>query len=339
MVIEMPDTIECARTSDLKRASSALTLSNRVDHFLARWRFNRAGHRVEPGLYALGDPNPDSPVLASANYTLSFDKLRAALDGVDCYILVLDTKGVNVWCAAGKGTFGTDELVNRIRAANLREVVRHRRIILPQLSAPGVAAHEVKSRSGFRVMYGPVRAADIKAYLRTGEATQEMRRVRFTFKDRAVLVPVELVGVFLPMLAAAIFLLLVGGIPAAAATAASVLAGAVLFPILLPWIPTPNFTTKGLVLGATVAFPFGLAQFAGGGPLWQSLIRAVPYLLMMTATTAFLALNFTGSSTFTSRSGVTREIFAYIPALAIMFGGGLAVFLGIGLAKALGGLP
>ncbi len=335
----MTGNMEIPRTSDLKRTSSALAFSNHVDHFLARWRFNRDGHRVEPGLYALGNPNPDSPVLASANYTLSFDKLRVSLDGIDCYILVLDTNGINVWCAAGKGTFGTDELVNRIRSVNLSEVVRHRRIIVPQLGAPGIAAHVVKSRSGFRVMYGPVRAADLQTYLRTGKTTPEMRRVRFTFKDRAVLVPVELVGVLLPMLAAAIFLLLVSGAPAAAGALAAMLAGAVLFPILLPWIPTPNFTTKGLILGATVALPFAAAQFAGGGPLWQSSIRAVPYLFMMPATTAFLALNFTGSSTFTSRSGVTREIFAYIPALAIMFGSGLAVFLGIGLAKALGGLP
>ena len=94
---------------------------------------------MEPGLYALGAPAPDSPVFVSANYTLSFDALRSALRGIDGYLLVLDTKGINVWCAAGKGTFGTDELVARIEATRLAEVVRHRRLILPQLGAPGVA--------------------------------------------------------------------------------------------------------------------------------------------------------------------------------------------------------
>ena len=43
--------------------------------------------------------------------------------------------------------------------------------------------------------------------------------------------------------------------------------------------------------------------------------------------TAFLALNFTGSTTFTSRSGVRREIFAYIPAMAGTFGAGLLLGL------------
>ena len=82
--------------------SSAITWANRWDHFLARWAFDRGGHRVAPGLYALGKPTADSPVFVSANYALSFDALREALAGRDSYILVLDTKGINVWCAAGK---------------------------------------------------------------------------------------------------------------------------------------------------------------------------------------------------------------------------------------------
>ena len=95
--------------------TSTITLSDKFDHFLARWGINRMGHRVDPGLYRIGNPGPDSPVFASANYTLSFDALRSSLSGVDGYILVLDTKGINVWCAAGKGTFGSAELARQIQ--------------------------------------------------------------------------------------------------------------------------------------------------------------------------------------------------------------------------------
>ena len=91
-------------------------LKTHLDHLAARFRIRRGKHRVTPGLYALGSPTPESPVFVSANYTLSFDALRSSLAGVDGYILVLDTHGINVWCAAGKGTFGTDELVNRSRS-------------------------------------------------------------------------------------------------------------------------------------------------------------------------------------------------------------------------------
>jgi len=109
-----------------------------------------------------------STVFASANYTMSFDALHSGLGGLDAWILVLDTRGINVWCAAGKGTFGTEELVSRIAKQRLSSIVNHRKIVLPQLGAPGVSAPEVARRTGFRVEWGPVRAEDIRAWLAAG---------------------------------------------------------------------------------------------------------------------------------------------------------------------------
>jgi hypothetical protein len=337
VMIQMNQVTLQAGAPAIRVTTSRLTIRNKLDHIQARWRINRAGLIVEPGLYRLGSPGADSHVFISANYTPSFDELRSALSGIDCYILVLDTKGVNVWCAAGKGTFGTDELVSRVETSGLAEVVAHRRLILPQLGAPGVAAHLVKKRSGFRVIYGPVRAKDIPAFLESGEASAEMRRVCFTAGDRFRLVSVEFVGALPYTLAAAILLWLIGGFVAAAAAVVAVLAGTVLFPVLLPWIPTPNFATKGFVLGGTVAAPFILAQLLGDGALLQRCLWALPYLLMMPPTTAFLALNFTGASTFTSRSGVVREIYSYVPVMAWMFGGGLVAGVAFAIIAALGG--
>jgi hypothetical protein len=313
--------------SSIKRTTSTLALVDRWDHFLARWGVNRNGHRVEPGLYILGDPIPDSPVFVTANYTLSFDALRAALAGVDGYILVLNTYGINVWCAAGKGTFGTDELVQRIEATGLREIVSHRTLILPQLGAAGVSAHEVKHRSGFKIEYGPVRATDLPAYLKTHQATPEMRRVRFPLHDRLILIPVELVHVWWPMLAAALALFLILGPLTAGGASAAVLAGVVLFPILLPWLPTSEFSTKGFILGGLIALPFALAAFLGepGDPLWLRAGWALAHLLGLPPVTAFLALNFTGSTPFTSKSGVKREMYAYIPVMAWTFGIGIVL--------------
>jgi len=302
-----------------------LSLGNHWDHLMARLAVDRGGHRVEPGLYALGNVSPESPVFVSANYSLSFDALRSALQGMDGYILVLDTDGINVWCAAGKGTFGTEELVRRIMATRLKEAVSHRKLILPQLGAPGVAAHEVKKQSGFWVEYGPVRAADLPEYLKTRTATETMRKVQFTLANRLTLIPVEVAQGFLPMLAAAIVLYFVGGWTAALAAITAVLAGNVLFPILLPWIPTHNFSTKGFLVGVVAALPFAVSVFVRHPDWnwWRQAGQALGYLLAMPAVTAFVALNFTGSSTFTSRSGVRREIFTYIPAMAWTFGIGI----------------
>jgi hypothetical protein len=278
-------------------------------------------------LYALGNPASDSPVFVTANYTLSFDALRSSLPGIDGYILVLDTEGINVWCAAGEGTFGTEELVGRIETTGLRELVSRRTLILPQLGAPGVAAHEVKKRTGFKVEYGPVRATDLPEYLARGEATPEMRRVRFTLRDRLTLIPVELVGGLVPLLVAAGIAYLLGGIFSLLAAVSAILAAIVLFPILLPWIPTHDFSTKGFLLGLLVALPFALSVLwrHPDWAWWVQVLSALATLLIFPAVTAFITLNFTGSTTFTSRSGVRREIFAYVPAMAWLFVSGLVL--------------
>jgi len=320
-------------------ADSRITAANRLDHFLARWGVDRMGHRVEPGLYSLGSPTPASPVFVSANYTLSFDALRSALAGRDGYILVLDTHGINVWCAAGKGTFGTDEVVGRIAATGLSSVVEHRTIILPQLGAPGVSAHEVLRRSGFRVTFGPVRARDLPAFLEAGAGTPEMRRVLFPFADRIVLAPVELVHAALPTAVAAVLLYLLAGPVAALGALAAVLAGAVLFPALLPFIPTRDFSTKGLLLGGIVALPFAAALSGDPAlPGWANTLLALAPLLLMPAVTAYLALNFTGSTPFTSRTGVKREIFRYVPVMAAMAVGGVALILLLAAARLTGAI-
>ncbi len=311
--------------TEINSIDSNLSLANRWDHTLARLGYRRMQHRVEPGLYALGKPTPDAPVFASANYTLSFDALRSALAGVDAYILVLDTKGVNVWCAAGEGTFGTDELVQRIHATRLSDIVSHRKLILPQLAGPGVAAHEVKQRAGFQVEYGPVRAADLPEYLKTGGARAEMRRVHFGLGDRLVVVPIEIVHLFPLVLFAALLAYWVSGLVAAALVVGSALAGVVLFPVLLPWLPTRDFSSRGFILGWLVALPFALLSLRAQPSGWERWATAVGQLLVFPPLTAYLALSFTGSTTFTSRTGVRREIFAYIPIMALSLVLGLVV--------------
>lgn len=323
--------------AEIRTTDSTLTQANRLDHFLARWGMNRMGHRVEPGLYRLGNPAPESPVFASANYTLSFDAVRSALNGIDAYILVLDTRGINVWCAAGKGTFGTGELINRIELSGLAGIVTHRKIIVPQLGAPGISAHEVQRQSGFRVEYGPVRASDLPEYIRAGKATPEMRRVEFPVHDRLVLAPVELVQVALPAIIVAAVLWFLAGPAGALAAIAAVLAGTVLFPFLLPFIPTKDFSTKGLLLGGVVAIPFAVVFYSTPAlPGWARVIAGITPLLIMPAVTAYLALNFTGSTTFTSRTGVRKEIFRYVPVMAFMAVAGIILGIVLGASRLMG---
>jgi hypothetical protein len=302
-----------------------LTGRDRLVHLLARLGFKRNDWRVRPGLYRLGHPGPDSPVFVSANYRLSFDALRQGLDGIDGYILVLDTKGINVWCAAGKGSFGTDELVERIEKTGLADVVETRRLLLPQLSATGVCAHDVRKRSGFKVGFGPVRAEDISAFLEAGKATEEMRTVRYDIHDRAVLIPVEgKQGI--PLAGGLILAAYLGdGSIAALGIGSAAAAGLVAFPLLMPWVPGKDFSTKGFVLGGAVAVTTAAAALLAddGTSVGRRLAKAASYLLAFPALTSFIALNWTGASTFTSPTGVRKEINSYVPVIAAMGAAGI----------------
>ena len=338
-----PQTQACSCLSDnppvseIRTTTSTVTFANRLDHFLARWGWKRESHRVEPGLYRLGNPDPDSPVFASANYTLSFDALRSALAGLDAWILVLDTKGINVWCAAGKGTFGTEELVRRIGCSGLPGIVRHRKIIVPQLGAPGISWPEVMRRSKFLVEYGPIRAKDLPEYLKTHKATPAMRRVEFPLKERLVLTPVEFVHTALAMVILAVLLWYLAGPVAALAAVSAVLAGTVLFPALIPYIPTKDFSAKGLILGLVIAIPYAVSFGTNPTlPVWANVAGAAAALLIIPAVVAYFALNFTGCTTFTSRTGVKKEIFRYVPFMALTAGIGIVIGIALGISRLLG---
>jgi hypothetical protein len=289
-----------------------------------RWGFNRDNYRVNPGIYAIGNPDTGSNVFVTANYKLSFDALRKNLAGVDGFILVLDTKGVNVWCAAGKGTFGTRELVNRIKLVSLEKIVNHKRLILPQLGATGVAAHKVKEETGFNVHYGPVRASDIKKFINDGyRADKEMRKVYFGFKERVKLIPNDFMYGKFYLLGALLVLFVISGLsvngisykdfrseggPALLAVALAYFAGIVITPMFLPYIPGRRFSLKGFYSGTVIFILVFLLKMAG-----HNIFENISWFLVITAISSFLAMNFTGSSTYTSLSGVKKEMKISLP--------------------------
>lgn len=318
----------CRETLQTDETDAVLSFADRLGSWRARWCLGRMKYTVRPGLYALGAAGPDSHVFVSANYKMSFDRLRSQLDGRDAWILVLDTKGINVWCAAGEGTFGTEELVYRVDTTRLSEVVSHKQLIVPQLGAPGVSAHEVKKRSGFKVIYGPVRAQDLPAFLDAEMvATPEMRRVRFGFFDRLVLVPVEIVvsAKYLMLILACMFLLAGLGSDGYSSTRAisagsihmlfllgAYLAGTALTPAFLPCWPGRAFSVKGLWAGFVLLVAVGMLT-TRHPVLFESGFSGAAWLLLVPAISSFLAMNFTGASTYTSLSGVRKEMKIAVP--------------------------
>lgn len=309
------------------RVKTALSFRDRAGAVKTRLGIGRYDYKVVPGLYCAGTPGPESPVLVTANYKLTFDALRKELSGLDAWILTADTRGINVWCAAGKGLFSAGEVVRRVQRSRLAEVVSHRDLILPQLSATGVAAHEVKKGCGFRVVYGPVRAEDVPAFIRSGNTADEaMRLVTFTLRERAVLVPVEILLLRRALAAAVLAILVLSGIgpglfsadaalwrgvPAMSATLLAILAGAVAVPLLLPLLPWREFWIGGAVAGC-LAGAVNAWLFRGRLDPWES----IALVLWTGAAASYLAMNFTGSTPYTSPSGVEKEMRRAIPVQA-----------------------
>jgi CO dehydrogenase/acetyl-CoA synthase delta subunit len=328
---------------DMPKISSDLSWADHWGSVKARWGVGRMHYTVDPGLYALGEPNERSPVLVTANYKMSFDRLREVLSDRQAWILVLDTKGINVWCAAGKGTFGTDELVRRVEFNQLNRVVSHRELILPQLAGPGIAAHKVKKIIGFKVIFGPIQANDLPAFLDAGmKATPNMRRKTFTMPERAVLIPVELVSALKWSLLILPAFFLLGGLGAPSGfwngvlneglfailnLLGALLAGAVLTPILLPWLPGRAFSQKGLIMGLiiTVFITFFGVFYLN---IRRDYMNILAWFFLTPALSAYLAMNFTGASTYTSLSGVRKEMRWAVPLEIVGGVAGLTLWVG-----------
>ena len=317
------------------RVRTRLIREDRLGTVSARLGIGRDSYSIAPGIYGVGSPDEGAPVMVTANYKLSFDALRCSLKGISAWILVLDTRSINVWCAAGKGTFSTREVAERVKVTSLDKIVSHRRLILPQLSATGVAARQVKTLCGFEVIWGPVHAKHINAFLENGmKATPAMRKVTFSFRERVELIPVELNHMGKPTLylIPALFLLsglgqgffsvsaaFYRGISAVLAYVLAVAAGAILAPAVLPWLPGRAFALKGAGLGAAAG---AVLSAAFAGQLVRSEMLALTLFIM--AVSSYLAMNFTGSTPFTSPTGVEKEMRRAIPTQAA---GALAAFI------------
>lgn len=292
----------------------------------------RFDYKIPTGMYAIGAPTKQSPLIVSCNYKLTFDLLRRDLEGMNVWLLILDTKGINVWCAAGKGTFGTRELLYQLNKYQIKSNLECEKIIVPQLGAVSMEPHVVKEILGIDIIYGPVRSNDLKAFIQADyNATEDMRKVTFTLKERLVLIPVEVV-MSLKYYAIAYFLIvcinlllgknsiLLNAFEQSLWILVAMMIGLVLFPILLPVLPFRYFSLNGLIL----SFPISLFIFKEG---YSSLITMI-CIILFNGLVMWESYLLTGSTTFTSLSGV--EIEAHFMKKISLVLGGLAMILLIG---------
>jgi ferredoxin len=147
----------------------------------------------------VGNPDRTSPVLLTGNYDLTVRRVLRGLRGQDAYLLVAPSGGTNVWCASAGGRLTAHQVISSLRTSGIDNLVDHRRLILPQLSATGVEPKKVTQRTGWHVVFGPVYAHDLPAYLNQGRKSDAMREVSFPLSARLELAvawafPVSVIG-------------------------------------------------------------------------------------------------------------------------------------------------
>ncbi len=262
--------------------------------------FRMAPTRAKTGVHVIGHPNRESPVFLTGNYDLTVRRVRRALHGLNAYLIVANSQGVNVWCAASGGHFGTHQVVTALKLAQLEECVVHREVILPQLAATGVEGKQVRRRTGWIVRFGPADAHDIRAYLAAGKTkTHDMRQVRFGWRQRlemaaAWATPISLVAVII-----AWFYLAWSSLLGALALVWGAAGTIFLLYDRLPFSERGRKAVMGLGVVAGVQAALALSDAWTGG-------AAIAWGLAALAVVGLLTFDFAGSSP-TAPAGVFEE--------------------------------
>lgn len=137
------------------------------------------------GLIKIGNPGRNSPVLLTCNYHLTVERVKRAIKKIDCYLLVANSRGINVWCAATGGHFTSHDVISVLKTSGIEELVDHRNVILPQLAATGIESKVIQLKTGWKALWGPVYAKNIPAFINGNfKKTPEMRQVKFPVVQR-----------------------------------------------------------------------------------------------------------------------------------------------------------
>jgi len=211
---------------------------------------------VSTGLREIGRPDRTSPVLVTGNFGLTVLRVQRALRGLDCYLLVANSRGINVWCAASGGHFSYHDVISVIKTSGIEDLVDHRTVILPQLAAVGIEAHPIHEKIGWQVRWGPVEAADLPAFLAEQHKPPSMRIVNFPLLRRLEMAaawafPVSIFGGLLALLfwSAVVLpvILLIWGMTIEIFAA---------FPLYESWLASPTSSARHTDLR-----PYGLALY------------------------------------------------------------------------------
>jgi len=286
-------------------------------------------YAVEPGLYYTGERyDTDTPLLVTGNYLLTVLSVHRALAGRSVRLLVVDSDGINVWCASGKGRFSVPIVMAELNRypRELWGPGKRTTIVLPKLGLAGDALADLR-KEGLRPIVGPVHARDLPGFLDDTPLKHRAKDlVNFGIVARLFCwLPglVQYLGNGMLVLFALLGVEALGGPAAPVGLLAIVAWLGTAYPLLFPWIPGRRFAVKGLWLGGTTALALGGAAAAG----WMSMALLPAAATFTIAMAIFVGLSFTGNSAVSNYSEVRKEIAHFLPVDVILFLASIVTFL------------
>ncbi len=125
--------------------------------------------QVEPNLYPIGEPNPDSPVFVTTNFSLTYFVVSGEIEnsGTSAWLLVPECEGMSVLTAWAAGKFNGATIGKFAKEIGLDTQVKSRKIVLPGYVAQ-ISGELEESMPGWKVLVGPQEAGDIESFVKSG---------------------------------------------------------------------------------------------------------------------------------------------------------------------------
>ncbi len=123
--------------------------------------------QVKPDIYTFGDPGPNSPLLITTNFSLTYFTVAGEIEasGISTWLLIADSEGMSVLTAWAAGKFDAEKIARAVKTSNIVDKIGHRKLVLPGFVA-GMSGEVEEELPGWKIAVGPREAVDISAYLK-----------------------------------------------------------------------------------------------------------------------------------------------------------------------------
>lgn len=122
---------------------------------------------TEEGIYPINNPDENSPVLITTNFSLTYFIVSGEIEGsrMPCWLLIMENEGLSVLTAWAAGKFVADAIAPFVKKCGIAEKIKHKSLVIPGYAAT-ISGELEEELSDWKIVIGPREAAHIPAFLK-----------------------------------------------------------------------------------------------------------------------------------------------------------------------------